>query len=389
MMNTSKMTLFSCILIAVLATVALRTGVARATSFNYGSWSIVPSPNPGTIDNTLDGVTAISASNVWAAGDYSNISGITQSLIEQWNGTSWEVISSPNPGSRYNNLYGIAAVSANSVWAVGVTGPDSSGTSQTLIEYWNGTSWSVVPSPSPGGGGSFLSAIAVTSANDIWAVGYMYNNNPIIQTLIEHWNGTSWSAVPSPNPGQGNVLSAVAAISTNDVWAVGRYYNAGSSSYQTLAEHWDGDCWSVVSSPNPGAGFNYLYGVAPVSGKSGKVWAVGTYVNTSTNTFQTLIEKWSGKSWEVISSPNVGSGDNVLDGGITSVSADNVWAVGRYNSSTGGYTLIEHWDGTSWSVVSSTYPGLLAAVASVPRTSGQVWAVGRNSGNQTLTEFYC
>ena len=65
------------------------------------------------------------------------------------------------------------------------------------------------------------------------------------QPLIEHWDGTSWSVVSSPNLTQGGFLSAVTAISTNNVWAVGEDDNLSVD----LVEHWDGTSWSVVSSP--------------------------------------------------------------------------------------------------------------------------------------------
>jgi hypothetical protein len=380
-MKRPKMSKVSCILVAVLTLAVLSTGTARATSsLNCGGWSIVPSPSPGTISNHLNGVTATSANNVWAVGAYSSSEGSSQTLIEKWNSKSWKLISSPNPSSAYNELYGVGAVSSNDIWAVGITGPNNSGITTPLIEHWDGSNWNVVPGAGPGGGGDYLTAIAVNAANDIWAVGYMYSDNPVTQTFIEHWDGTSWSAVSSPNPGQDNVLYGVTAISTNDVWAVGDYYNTNNSSFQTLIEHWDGSSWSVVSSPNPGSSINYLFGVASIPGTSGHVWAVGNYENTSTNTFQTMIEKWNGKNWKFISSPNVASVDNHLNG-VVAVSANNAWTVGYASN-----TLIQHWNGTSWSVVSAPAGGTLASVTRVPGTK-HLWAVGNSS--QTLTEFYC
>ena len=137
---------------------------------------------------------------------------------------------------------------------------------QTLVEHWNGTAWTVVPSPNPGTNANFLNGVAAVSANDVWAVGYYYNGSTD-QTLVEHWNGTAWSVVPSPNPGTyASYLSAVAAVSANDRVGCGRYYIAGACpNQQTLVEHWDGTAWSVVTSPNPGTERNSLNGVAAVS----------------------------------------------------------------------------------------------------------------------------
>src|SRR5205814_6091515 len=104
---------------------------------------------------------------------------------------AWRTVLSPN-GGNYNELNAIGVVAANDIWAVGTYSPNSG--VQTLIEHWNGKSWSIVPSPSPNV--SNLYGIAVVAANDIWAVGDLVSD-----PLIEHWNGTQWSIVPSPSPG--------------------------------------------------------------------------------------------------------------------------------------------------------------------------------------------
>src|SRR5437879_10399298 len=82
--------------------------------------------------------------------------------------------------------------------------------------------WGVVSSPSVGAQDNFFNGIAVVSASDIWAVGLYYNDSFVSQTLTERWDGTAWSIVPSPSPdGLGNELQAVTAVAANDVWAVG------------------------------------------------------------------------------------------------------------------------------------------------------------------------
>src|SRR5205814_7682090 len=147
-------------------------------------------------------------------------------------GLAWRVVPSPNQGNN-DILNGVAAVAANDIWAVGQTDGGS------LTEHWNGTSWSVVPSP----GGPF-NGVAAISANDVWAVG-TYSGDP----LTEHWNGSTWSIVASPTIS--GTLYGVAAISANDVWAVGSY----SSGTRTV--HCDGSSWTRVrcaSSTRPAVG---------------------------------------------------------------------------------------------------------------------------------------
>src|SRR5205823_11017357 len=94
--------------------------------------------------------------------------------------------------------------------------------------------------------GSSLSGVTAVSTNDVWAVGSSTQNGTAYnfpRTLIEHWNGTTWSVISSPNVGSGwNLLSGVTAVSANNVWAVG-YYQQGTSTtapYASLTQHWDG-----------------------------------------------------------------------------------------------------------------------------------------------------
>src|SRR5437667_195325 len=116
-------------------------------------------------------------------------------------------------------------------------------------------------------------------------------------------------------------LDRVAAVLARDVWAVGYYQNGNSQNgggpFQTLVERWNGTSWLLISSPNVGAVSN-LEGAAAVSAND--VWAVGSYSNG------TLVEHWNGTSWSVVPSPNARADDNSLEG-VTAVSANDVWDV--------------------------------------------------------------
>lgn len=188
-------------------------------------WTVVPSPNVEVPTTTqLAGVAAVSANEVWAVGYYLSGS-VGQTFIMRWNGSSWTVYDSPNAGAGHNSLTGVVALSASDVWAVGYY---LSGTNyRTLIEHWNGTAWSIVASPNMGTENNFLTGVSYASVDDVWAVGYF--GGVVQSTLIEHWNGSVWSMASSPNVGAAtNILNGVAAASAGDVWAVG-YYSTGLS----------------------------------------------------------------------------------------------------------------------------------------------------------------
>lgn len=130
-----------------------------------------------------------------------------------------------NPSPNYDVLYGVTVLGPSSAWAVGRH------SDATLIEHWNGTSWKEMSSRNPSHIDS-LSGVAATSADDIWAVGLYTGgsgNGTDDQTLIEHWNGTKWAQVPSPNPDGDSSLAGVAATSSSNAWAVGNYATTHSA----------------------------------------------------------------------------------------------------------------------------------------------------------------
>ena len=364
--------------------------VAPAT---HRSWKIVSSPNVAASDNGFNGIAAVSANDIWAVGSYITSGSPNQTLIEHWDGSAWSIVASPNVASSYNFLDGVAAISTIDVWAVGYAQNSSTFFTQTLIEHWDGSAWTIVPSPNPGTNYNFLYNLAVVSANNIWAVGDYPNTKDKEQTLAEHWNGSAWSVVTSPNVGRGyNTFTSVAVASTNDVWAVGYYHNYTTRSDQTLTEHWNGSAWSIVSSPSTGLTFDRLNSVTVVS--SANVWAVGNH--DTSNSVLTHIEHWNGSAWSIVASPNVGTAYNDLNE-VEAISASNIWAVGFHDAPGGAYslTLVEHWNGSSWKVVAS--PSLdnsqspLNGIAVV--SASDIWAAGYyyNTGishEQTLIENY-
>ena len=363
-----------------------------------GTWKVVDSPNPSGDFPILRSVAVASADDVWAVGD---------GLIEHWNGNRWRLVSAA-PGGNPPEFKSVTALASDDVWAVGLRWEGSPSYPRTLIEHWDGSAWTVVTSPNGSTTGSQLLGVDAVSANDIWAVGSSSTLGPPYEnTLIEHWDGASWSIIPSPNPSGGNFnkLTGVAVVAANDIWAVGSY--SGSTGHsQTLIEHWDGSTWSIVPSPNVGPYGNYLSSVSAHSAND--VWAVGA----TNNSTQSLILHWDGISWSVVPSPNIADWMNQLQS-VTTVAADDVWAVGVayftwYISDgdeiTSSQTIIQHWNGTAWSIVPSPNPGdgnnyygtitnALYGVAAV--SASDVWAVGMygksdglNVINQSLIERY-
>jgi hypothetical protein len=376
--------------IFVIVTAFAITAAAETSIF-----SVQQTPNPNARGNTLNAVAATSTSDAWAVG-FQNDNNLNDSrtLTQHWNGTTWTTVVSPNPGSTPlctnsntgNVLTAVAAVSTNDVWAVGYFFSCTS-LLKPMALHWNGANWSAVPTPklNTNDNAAFNSVIAL-AANDVYAVGYKPATNGAVLTLIEHWNGTAWSVVSSPNGNNtGNVLTSISANSPTDIWAAGDLTAPGIE-VRTLALHFNGSTWSVVPTPNVVHGSNLTQNVltSVVAAGPNDVTAVGfTLANV---TELTMVQHWDGVSWKVVPSPNVSStagSFNTLRG-VTAVNRNDLYAVGFFsNSSTNGQQLrlILHFNGTAWSIISSPGKGAAQQLngAFARLGAGDVWVAGAAS----------
>jgi hypothetical protein len=251
--------------------------------WNGTKWSLFPGPKFGKKERAnVFAMTSSSEDDVWAIGSLVNLgTGLVSSLFEHWNGAAW---TATTVESNNQFLFGASADAANDAWAVGFNGSDSITTSAM---HWDGTNWKRVATPNVGEGTNKLNAVLALAPSDVWAVGFSTPVAPPKQvatlTLIEHFDGTSWAVVPSPNVGpnsanQSNRLLGLTANSANDIWAFGSYFPADGSGHQmTLLLHWDGTRWAVASSPSPTKGgfpCDLLWaGVVP---SPGNVWILGS-----------------------------------------------------------------------------------------------------------------
>ncbi|MGI8588139.1 MAG: FG-GAP-like repeat-containing protein [Chloroflexia bacterium] len=362
------------------------TATPTATLTCSPGFDLVPSPNQGTAGTVLQAVAPRTPSDVWAVGFYyPSPGGGAQTLVEHWDGTAWTIVPSPSLSTNANVLLGVTALASNNAWAVGLSS-DAGGTERTLIEHWDGTSWTIVPSPNVGTLSNNLNSVAVSAPNDIWATGgWTGSGVQVGHTLTEHWDGQTWTVVPSPSPGTiDNYLSSVSVAAPNDVWAVGRYLSARNF---TLVEHWDGSAWTLMQGPDPGTAGDYFNSLSVHAAND--IWAGGVFFNTGENNQHLLTAHWDGTAWTVVTDPDAGPGNAIL--GISAVGAADVWAVGGYADPThqAGGSFAQHWDGTGWTVLPIVTPGTqgnsLRGVAALD--SGHVWTVGDQVNNNILSSL--
>jgi hypothetical protein len=237
-------------------------------SFNGTSWSVDPSPNLNS--TSLYRVSCASETFCMAVGTtYTDYPG--QSLVAVFNGSSWSIESSPSGidfgdiscasvsfcmalamnggsyqaemfnGSQWSSLsiaapsnssssylYGLTSVSCvSSTFCVAVGGqsPYNSSSVSLLAEEFNGTRWSVLPTPSTGPAPWVESTVTCSSTTYCEAVGYVQylpQRGPFeYNTVLESFNGSSWSVIPNPPEPFGDTSNLVFGFEMNSIYAIG------------------------------------------------------------------------------------------------------------------------------------------------------------------------
>jgi hypothetical protein len=236
---------------------------------------------------------------------------------------------------------------------------------QSLIEQWDGSSWSIVPSPNDKTGNTFLAKVSCASPSLCFAVGHSFvsgtlNVSPDVTTvIIERWGGHSWTLGNAPTPnlvGETPSLTDIACASVSSCFAVGEYraFAHGVVSLGTLIDHWNGAGWALSRPPTPDTGGVSLpLGPGVTCSGVSLCFAVGSSASTASN-FHTVVDRWAGSSWSTVSSPSTASGAQFL-GSVSCAGPTRCFAVGRQGPSFGNtyQTLIEQWNGSAWSVAPS------------------------------------
>lgn len=333
------------------------------------AWGTEPSPNAaGT--NFLTGISVGSSTDIWAVGRTMD-QWRSYSLTLHYDGSTWTIV--PSPSAEGLRLEDVIAIGPNDVWAVGWSGSPSSLDNRSVAMHWDGTAWSIVETPQPGGiRVDRLRAVDAAASNDVWATGLYWDSQSREHSVILHWDGISWRIVRpgSPVPSRRNDVSGdcdtyggltgITVVSAADIWAVG----------DATTCHYNGSRWTEVPSPQPEYP-ELSYPLEDVSAASPTdIWAVGARITDSpyTTSWDGFAEHWDGTRW---------TRDRFIPGqvllGVEAVASNDVWAVGN----DGFGALIVHYDGSSWSEVptpEANRGGQLAGVDSA--APDDLWAAG-------------
>jgi len=389
--SARRLTLAACLPALLVATVVVAWPAGSGAS--PSGWYVATTPGTGADDIVLGSAcpNALQCLGVGISIRNINSNGTFSPLVENWNGTSWALAAQPPlPAGAGGGFFAVSCVTGSDCWAVGaiVGAMGSGGPSATLVENWNGTAWSIVPSPNPSGPGvvgALLQGVSCASASSCMAVGYAADaNGENLNSVVEQWNGTAWSIVPAAPTGQPfDQLSAVRCAAADDCWAVGNagpqqqnpnflpIFPGGATGDQGLIEHWNGVSWSLTPSavyPSPGGG--YLSGLACADATD--CWASGSTTDPTGQPAGVLMEHWDGSAWTDVSSAVPNSSTPAILSGISCLSAVQCWAAGssgRFGGGGGGnfqpQAFIENWNGSSWSVDPSPNVAALSLLSSI------------------------
>ena len=315
------------------------TGTASddAWAFAYGAglvhwdgtvWSSVSVPDlSGSYEQAwYTELFSASPSDLFMAGTAPTSPFTVDQVLAIWDGTDWRIESlelAPDIAGVPRNAspYAVGGSSPDDVWIVGRAESmgDGVGGEILLTLHWDGSSLTEYITEGQGNRQNTFIDLAVISSDDIWAVGEFNTTGAgggHFHGQIYHWDGSSWSHVPSPAltiPSSG--LNSVTAIGPNDVWA------AGSRGLDPLFLHWDGASWTEVPGPPVQGPIHQIAALA-----SDNVWAVDTAVQVP------IVGKyyhWDGTAWSVVTPPDVAGATQVArHGGMAAVGECDIWAVG-------------------------------------------------------------
>jgi hypothetical protein len=347
---------------------------ALAMRWNGSAWSTNTHPQPSESLTELTGVSCVGPADCVAVGSFVNSSNVTKTLASVWNGTSWSVVATPEPGgAELTQLQDVSCRPSEACTAVG-NYSDSKGEERTLALRRNvsGT-WSIQPTPLyPDVLSRSLTAVSCSSSSSCTAVGFVEQHSKEVPMALA-WNGTSWSSQSIDGEMLGAsavILTSVSCLSSSDCNATGSVSYGRSAAPRNLAFRFNGSVWLVTeqgSYERTWTTFDATQRRTELSGVacpgSHKCVAVGELID-DTGTTRTQVGVWKGGTWETGAGPAPPEAKESQLSGTACTSFADCWAVGAYvDSEDVQRPLLLQWDGSMWSIESPPAPsGAKAAV---------------------------
>lgn len=382
----------------------LAVGGPVAQRSHASQWTLLHPAIPSGADSiALNGVSCVSRTSCWVVG-YSEAGSKRSALAEHWDGSSWSIESTFSSATApETSLMAVSCTGDGACEAVGhygsTTAAGSETTSHGLIERRTASGWKrqSIPSGSAGPTGVSCSsasactavgpqenplrwdghtwtaqsvpdagappdAVSCPTADSCWGVGTYHKVFFRLSPLVEHWDGSGWQLVGSPDPDPGEdlqILNAVSCSSDTACTAVGNAETVSGES-ESLTERWNGHAWTVQTTPPPDPSQqtnDALNGVSCPTGMSCTSVGYTGPLGFPGHTEISLAERWNGSSWTVRNTPNLVTQAGSSFTGVSCSSGTHCTAVGERDTDTGlSGPLAERRHGSDWSLQDVAVP---------------------------------
>lgn len=351
------------VIAVAFAVSSLAIAATTASATDVSSCSLVASegtdPNPlGTI---LEAVTVADDGTVWAVGGHV-VGPVSSPYVQRWDGTSWteQKLDLPEGPIGLSSLYDVKSFAPDDVWAVGSWMGE-----HTLVEHWDGTRWSAVTMPKLGGSENILTGIDGMSSDDVWIVGQRRVDDQE-HGVVLHGGLGGFEVVPPPDAA---VLHDVAIRADGSPVVAGWRIGADGFAEAVIAGS-AGGTWRDEPTPEKEEQNVFLFGLA-VQGPT--TYAVG-FTNASPNGDTPITLRRSGARWTEMPEPDLGASTRLVS--VASDAAATV-AVGVVSDAGSSRAVAIRWDGDAWRSVPGAGSQPPDALANVALHDGEIWAVGR------------
>jgi hypothetical protein len=355
------------VLVAIALAVAT-LGVAASGVFassQLASCSLVAREGdaPEQLGTILESVAVTGTDDVWAVGSHV-VGGGSSAYAERWDGSAWvrQALAVPPGHTSISSLYDVKAFGPDDVWAVGsIKGEDP------LIQHWDGTAWSAVEAPELVGTERILTAIDGTSDTDLWVVGQQWVANQE-RGVVLHRTDAGWVVVPAPSGTA--VLHDVAVLQPGTPLVAGWSIDEQGYAAALLATR-DGDRW--VREQVPAAPERNVFLIGLALARPGAAWAVG-FSNDSPNGDAPVTLRRGADGWREVAVPDLGGSVRLLS--VTTGDAGTV-AVGQVSSEGVSRALALRAEGDGWGQIPGAGEEPPDSLAGVALAGHDVWAVGK------------
>jgi hypothetical protein len=324
-------------------------------------WIAEPVPSPAHGANIFaNEVSCASPSSCLFVGDHwAGKSGPSANLAEFWNGTSWRIVTAPAPAkSTFNGIDDVACPTTKFCLAVGQSG--GTHTFQDRAYTWtNGKTWRQIAVPKPSGArNSELGALSCSDAHACMATGIYENRSGHDVPFAARWHDGRWQllATPTVRAQLETVFQTVSCPTATLCVAAGMTVDSTRHQYyHAFAEVWSGGKWHVSTLRKPPSLF---IGISCPA--RNRCFASGYTFPSPTAYSRPLIETWNGRTWSTqraVSTAAPRSADALLH--VSCVNRSDCEAVGyRFKPKTSNttQTVAEKWNGQRWMLQTTANP---------------------------------